>query len=159
IHPKNSGAGIPDGGLFTPDQLKDRDAEESFIGQKPARGAIEVKPAEDDLKEAIKTQQIKGYVNHYGQLLLTNFREFILLKAARGDKIQQLESFKLAADEKALWLAAAHPRKAAAELGERFAEYLKRVLLHAAPLNNPKDVAFFLASYARDARVRVEAAK
>jgi hypothetical protein len=31
-------------------------------------------------------------------------------------------------------------------------------LLHAAPLNNPKDVAFFLASYARDARARVESA-
>ena len=31
-------------------------------------------------------------------------------------------------------------------------------MLHAAPLNNPKDVAFFLASYARDARARVEGA-
>jgi hypothetical protein len=37
-----------------------------------------------------------------------------------------------------------------------FAEYLKRVLLHAAPLNTPRDVAFFLGSYARDARARVE---
>ena len=35
---------------------------------------------------------------------------------------------------------------------------LKRVFLHAAPLNNPREVAFFLASYARDARARVEAA-
>src|SRR5205807_6705231 len=42
------------------------------------------------------------------------------------------------------------------ELGERLAEYLKRILIHAAPLNNPRDVAFFLASYARDAHVRVE---
>src|ERR1035437_6604075 len=42
IHPKNSGAGIPDGGLFTPDQLKNRNEEESFIVQKPARGAYEV---------------------------------------------------------------------------------------------------------------------
>lgn len=35
-------------------------------------------------------------------------------------------------------------------------EYLKRVLLCAAPLNNPRDVAWFLASYARDARARLE---
>ena len=62
-------------------------------------------------------------------------------------------------DEKSFWLVAAHPRKAASELGERFLEYLNRVMLHAAPLNNPKDVAFFLASYARDARSRVEATK
>jgi len=34
--------------------------------------------------------------------------------------------------------------------------YPKRVLLHAAPLNNPREVAFFLASSARDARARVE---
>jgi len=41
-------------------------------------------------------------------------------------------------------------------LGERLVEYLKRVMLHAAPLNSPRDLAFFLASYARDARARVE---
>ena len=41
--------------------------------------------------------------------------------------------------------------------GERLLEYLKRVLLCAAPLNNPRDVAWFLASYARDARARVDA--
>jgi hypothetical protein len=29
----------------------------------------------------------------------------------------------------------------AADLGERFIEYLKRVLLQAAPLDNPRDVA------------------
>jgi hypothetical protein len=40
--------------------------------------------------------------------------------------------------------------------GERLLEYLKRVLLCAAPLNNPRDVAWFLASYARDARARLE---
>jgi hypothetical protein len=159
LHPKNSGAGIPDGGLFTPEQLKNRGEEESFVGQLPARGAIEVKPASDVLADAIESEQIRNYVNHYGLLLLTNYREFILLKRAPGDDIEKLEPFQLAADEKAFWLAVAHPRKAAGELGERLVEYLKRVLLHAAPLNNPKDAAFFLASYARDARVRVEAAR
>ena len=40
--------------------------------------------------------------------------------------------------------------------GERFIEYLKRVMLHAAPLTGPADVAWFLASYARDAKARLE---
>ena len=40
--------------------------------------------------------------------------------------------------------------------GEGLTEYLKRVMLHAAPLAEPKDVAWFLASYARDARLRLE---
>ncbi|MCX7886231.1 MAG: DNA methyltransferase, partial [Verrucomicrobiae bacterium] len=35
-------------------------------------------------------------------------------------------------------------------------EYLKRVMLHAATLAAPQDVAWFLASYARDARIRIE---
>lgn len=155
IHPKNSGAGIPDGGLFTPDQLKNRDEEESFSGQKPARGAIEVKSTHDDIAALAETDQVKEYLAHYGQVLLTNYREFLLLKRT-GNKLQKLESFKLATDEKSFWTAAATPHKTAAALGERLTEYLKRVLLHAAPLNNPKDVAFFLASYARDARARVE---
>ena len=90
-------------------------------------------------------------------MLLTNYREFLLLKRI-GGKTHHLEGFQLAVDEKSFWPVAAQPRKAADALGERFAEYLKRVLLHNAPLNNPKDVAFFLASYARDARVRVEGA-
>ena len=38
-------------------------------------------------------------------------------------------------------------------------EFIKRACLHAAPLVNPKDVAWFLASYARDALFRVEQQK
>jgi hypothetical protein len=102
---------------------------------------------------------VRGYVKHYGQVLVTNYRSFLLLKRGENGSPVRLESFQLAPDERSFWVAAAQPRKTAYELGERFAEYLKRVLLHAAPLNNPKDVAFFLASYARDARSRVEAAK
>ena len=158
IHPKNSGAGIPDGGLFTPDQLKNRNEEESFIDQKPARGVIEVKSTRDEIAGITETEQVKEYLAHYGLVLLTNYRSFLLLKRGDNGKPVSLESFQLAPDEKSFWAVAAQPRKAATELGERFLEYLKRVMLHAAPLNNPKDVAFFLASYARDARARVEGA-
>jgi len=159
IHPKNSGAGIPDGGLFLPDQLKNRDEEESFIDQKPARGVIEVKSTRDEIADIAETKQVKEYLEHYGLVLLTNYRSFLLLKRGDNGKPERLEPFQLAPDEKSFWLATVHPRKAANELGERFLEYLKRVMLHAAPLNNPKDVAFFLASYARDARARVEDTK
>jgi hypothetical protein len=159
IHPKNSGAGLPDGGLFTPDQLKNRSEEESFIDQKPARGVIEIKSTRDEIADIAETEQVKDYLKHYGLVLLTNYRSFLLLKRSDNGKPIQLESFQLAPDEKTFWKVAAQPRKAANDLGERFLEYLKRVLLINAELNNPKDVAFFLASYARDARVRVEAAK
>ena len=155
---KNSGAGLPDGGLFTPDQIKSPDDEAPLLGQKPARGVIEVKSTADELADIAQTPQVKEYLAHYGQVLLTNYRDFLLLERGPGGTMLALESFRLAESEAAFWVAAAHPCKTASALGERLTEYLKRVLLHAAPLNNPRDVAFFLASYARDARARVEAA-
>jgi hypothetical protein len=155
---KNSGAGIPDGGLFTPEQLKHPDAEAPLLGQKPSRGVIEVKAVDADLDVIAAGKQVMDYLKHYGRVLLTNYREFRLLERALDGGLRPLETFRLAESETAFWGAAAHPRQSAAVLGERFTEYLKRVLLHAAPLDNPRDVAFFLASYARDARARVEQA-
>src|SRR5207245_6960992 len=49
-----------------------------------------------------------------------------------------------------------HPRSTAQQKGEQFIEFIKRACLHVAPLSNPKDVAWFLASYGRDALFRVE---
>jgi len=118
-----------------------------------------VKSTRDEIAGIAETKQVKEYLEHYGLILLTNYRSFLLLKRGDNGKPIRLESFQLAPDEKSFWVVAAHPRKAANELGERFVEYLKRVLLTNAELNNPKDVAFFLASYARDARARVEATK
>ena len=67
-----------------------------------------------------------------------------------------LEHYSLAPNETAFWTAASHPRTVAAEQGDAFVEFLKRVMLHAAVLAVPKDVAWFLASYAREALRRVE---
>jgi hypothetical protein len=159
IHVKNSGAGLPDGGLFTADQIRKTDEDAPLLGiPLPARGVIEVKAADAEIDEIADTRQVREYVKHYGLVLLTNYRGFLLLKRGENGSPLRLESFQLAPDERAFWQVAAQPRKTANELGERFAEYVKRVLLTNAELNNPKDVAFFLASYARDARARVEGA-
>ena len=110
IHPKNSGAGIPDGGLFTPDQFKQRDEEEVFDDLIPARGVIEVKATGEEIADFADSEQVGKYLVRYGQVLLTNYREFLLLKRI-GGKTRELEGFKIAPDEKAFWLAAAHPQK------------------------------------------------
>jgi hypothetical protein len=157
IQMKNSGAGLPDGGLFTADQLENTDEEAPLRGiPLPSRGVIEVKAAEAEIDRIAADEQLRRHVKRYGLVLVTNFRCFLLLKRGDNGNPVPLEAFQLAPDEKTFWEIAAQPRKAASRLGERFAEYLKRVLVHAAPLNNPRDVAFFLASYARDARSRVE---
>ncbi len=53
---------------------------------------------------------------------------------------------------------ARHARKTAAAAGERMQEFLRRVLLHNAPLTEPRNVATILASYAQDARLQIEGA-
>src|SRR5260370_9183614 len=66
-----------------------------------------------------------------------------------------MESYRLAESEKDFWNATAHSKKTAAIHDVTFAEYARRVMLHAAPLAAPEDLASFLASYARDALARI----
>lgn len=152
LTPKNQGAGIPDIGLFVSRQRFDET--EVFINLLPERGVLEVKGTKDEVERIAKTEQVAKYLQRYGQVLVTNYRDFLLV----GKDAGKLEAYRLAESETAFWQAAAHPEGALKMHGERFVEYLKRVLLSNAPLEAPADVAWFLASYARDAKARVEAA-
>ena len=153
----NRGAGLPDGGLFTPDQFQKATDAAPKAGQPPARGVLEVKGPADDVRKVARGEQVNRYVREYGLVLVTNYRDFLLLgRDDRGDGFP-MEGFTLADTETAFWqVVAAHPHKAAQEQGERFCEYLKRAMLSIARLSAPQDVAWFLASYARDAKARVE---
>ncbi len=150
------GAGIPDVGLFTPDQFQKASAEEPLPGTKPSRGVIEAKPTSDDAFLTADGAQVSKYWNAYRQVLVTNYRDFLLVGADSEGKPVKLEHYRLAPNESAFWTAASHPRSIAAEQNEAFVEFLKRVMLHAASLAAPKDVAWFMASYAREALRRVE---
>src|ERR1041385_5045573 len=156
INIANKGAGLPDGGLFTPDQFQKRAKGELIEGQLPSRGAIEVKPTTDDVDTVAESGQVRRYLKRYQQVLVTNYRDFILVGLDRDGNLVKRERFTLATNNVEFWKAAARPRATATQLRERFLEYLKRVMLHAAPLTQPKDVAWFLASYARDAKARLE---
>ena len=149
--------GHPDGGLFTPDQFQK--GADPLPGTMPSRGAIEAKPTSDDSFMTAKGKQVSKYWEKYGQVLVTNYRDFLLVGTDKEGKQVSLETYSLATDEKSFWAAASHPHALATEQGEAFAEFLKRVMLHAAPLGAPKDVAWFLASYAREALRRVEKRK
>ncbi|NQU23663.1 MAG: N-6 DNA methylase [Candidatus Nealsonbacteria bacterium] len=156
---KNRGAGFPDGGLFTSDQFQRAAAAEPLEGQLPARGAVELKGTGKDVWQIAKTEQVARYRKKYRLVLVSNYRDFVLIGQDEAGKAIELESYRLAESEAKFWSAAAHPRKVAAEHSLRFAEFLKRVVLHAAPLASPQDLAWFLASYARDAKARVEDAE
>jgi hypothetical protein len=167
---KSQGAGLPDGGLFTADQLRTSRTKgggtppqtrgmpiaAQLGGQKPARGAIEAKAPSADVAAVAKSEQVLGYLEAYGQVLATTLRDFLLLGLDERGRPVELERYSLAPNEAEFWTLAGHPRRAEQEQGARFAEFLKRVLLSDATLSSPQDLAWFLASYAREARYLAE---
>ncbi len=157
---KNKGSGLPDGGLFTPDQFQRQSDGTIKVGQLPARGAIEAKGTKPDVHDIAATQQVKDYLSTYGIVIVTNLRDFLIVERSPDGTPVDRESFALADDEIDFWQRkVAHPVATAQQRGEQFVEFIKRACLHSAPLVNPKDVAWFLASYARDALHRVEQRK
>ena len=151
---KNLGAGNPDGGLFTADQFDRASAEVKNLGA-PARGVIEVKSPAEPVNDTATTAQISKYWDRYKLVLVTNLRDWLLIGERSGQRVT-LERFTLALDEASFWELTAHPAKAQSQQGQPFEDFLTRVLQHAAPLADPKDLAALLASYAREARHRVE---
>ncbi|MDQ3547423.1 MAG: N-6 DNA methylase, partial [Chloroflexota bacterium] len=155
---RNAGAGIPDGGLFTQDQLRRVADSAPMLNLLPGRGAIEVKSPAEELEDIARGEQVARYVDAYGQVLVTNLRAFALVGREEGRPVI-FERYVLADSEAAFWSSPGLSPVRAVELhGERFVEYLKRVMLQPAALSSPKDVAWFLASYARDAMLRIEQA-
>ena len=151
---KNLGAGNPDGGLFTADQFDRQTGEAKDLGR-PSRGVIEVKAPVEPVDDTATSGQISKYWDRYKLVLVTNLRDWLLIGERDGQRVT-LERFSLAPDEPSFWALAAHPTKAQTELGEAFQDFLARVLVHNSPLADPKDLAALLASYAREARHRVE---
>jgi hypothetical protein len=155
INPANRGAGIPDGGFFTANQFQ-KGAAVPLPGQLPVRGALEVKPVEADVRLVAEGEQVRRYLSKYRQVLVTSYREFVLVGYDAEGTARLLESYSIAATELGFWTQATMPRKAASEHGERLGEFLKRCLLRQSQIASPQDLAWFLASYAREARARAE---
>jgi hypothetical protein len=154
IHPRSIGAGLPDGALITADQKSKAD-DPLADGLIPSRGVLEIKGPDEDVDVVAGSDQVAKYLSKYGLVVVTNLRQFVIVARVQGQPTQ-LEAFTIAPAEKAFWKLISNPRKLTEAIGESFNEYLARVLLQAAPLTAPKEVAWFLASYARDAKARIE---
>ena len=129
---------------------------EPLPGQIPARGVIEVKSTSDDAWLTADGEQVTRYWGKYRQVLVTNLPGFSAGGAGRRRQPGEAGSLPPGRQRSRVLERGRPPPPPATAHGERFLEYLKRVMLQAAPLAAPKDVAWFLASYARDAKARVE---
>ena len=150
----DQGVGHPDFGLYTARQVQKGRARE---GQVPERGVVEVKSIDEDAFATADSDQVSRYWRHYRSVLVTNTRDFVLVGEDAGRPVP-LESLQLVdnAEDFVRWLE--RPRDFAHGVGEDLGEYLVRVLSHRAALAEPKDLAWLLASFARDGLARVEAA-
>ena len=91
-------------------------------------------------------------------MLVTNLRDFVLVGEDAAGRTAKLETFRLAKSADDFQRGLEKPRAFAREVGAGLGEYLSRALSHRAALAEPKDLAWLLASYARDGLARVEAA-
>ena len=149
------GAGHPDLGLYAAGQVQKGRPKQ---GQAPERGVMEVKPTGDDAWVTAEGSQVSRYWERYRLVLVTNTRDFVLLGEDAQGNAARLETFRLAGSAGDFEERLQHPRAFARDIGSPFVEYLSRMLSHRASLSEPRDLAWLLASYARDGLARVEAA-
>ena len=151
----NQGAGHPDFGLYAAKQLqKGRPRED----QAPERGVVEVKAAGDDAWITAVGDQVSRYWGRYRLVLVTNTRDFVLVGEDVAGRPARLETFRLADNAEDFRRKLEKPRAFARDISAGLGEYLARALSHCTTLAEPKDLAWLLASYARDGLARVEAA-
>ena len=151
----DQGAGHPDFGLYAAKQLQKNQPKE---GQVPERGVVEVKSASDDAWLTVASAQVSRYWERYRLVLVTNTRDFVLVGEDAAGHPATLETFRLAPTAEDFARRLETPRTFARDIGAGLGEYLCRALSHRAALTEPKDLAWLLASYARDGLSRVEVA-
>ena len=84
----DQGAGHPDFGLYAAGQLRRGDPRE---GQLPERGVVEVKAIGDDAWLTAEGDQVSRYWKRYGLVLVTNYRDFVLL--GRPLRVEEVQHF------------------------------------------------------------------
>ena len=149
----DQGAGHPDIGLYSAGQVQKG---RPRARQAPERGVVEVKGPSDHAWLTAESRQVSGYWEKYRLVLVTNTRDFVLLGEDASGNPAKLERFSLAESVDEFDALLQKPRSFARKVGAGLGEYLCRALSHRATLAEPRDLAWLLASYARDGLARVE---
>ena len=81
MEPADQGAGHPDLYLYTEKQIQKGRPRK---GQAPERGVVEVKAPDEDTKAQAVRDQVSRYWERYRLVLVTNLREFELVRSGRS---------------------------------------------------------------------------
>ena len=152
----DQGVGHPDVGLYSARQVQRGTPR---TGQLPERGVIEAKGPGDDAWLTAESDQVSDYWENYRLVLVTNTRDFVLLGEDMEGRPAKLETFRLADSENEFDALLLKPRVFARKVGAGLGEYLCRALSHPTTIVEPRDLAWLMASYARDGLSRVEASE
>jgi hypothetical protein len=136
----DTGAGHPDFGLLE-------------VRSGNLRGVVEVKGFAEDAPDTADGAQVTRYWQRYGYVLVTNYRDFLLIVKQSSDKARVEGRYQLAANAEAFWRSKPH---ALAKLhAEGLTDFLIGALTRSAPITRPQELADDLARHAREARRRL----
>ena len=153
VHPSEPGSDQPDIGFFS-----DAGKQTLLTADTADRGVVEVKSADADLEQIIKSDQVARYWRTHRLVLVTNLRQFALVGEDSDGAKSVLERYSLAESVDEFEEQLRHPQATANRHGGPLGEYLARIMQHTAPIRDPRDLARLLALCARDALERVTAA-
>ncbi|WIG59645.1 MAG: adenine specific DNA methyltransferase [Ktedonobacterales bacterium] len=118
------------------------------------RAVVEAKPTTTDLDALIKSEQVRRYLGFYGLCLVTNLRQFALVRQNPDGQPHEIMRYTIEDSDTLFWRT---PIETLVQRhGARISDFLTSVLLWDAPLTRPKDLAEALARYAREALRRIE---
>jgi len=145
---KNDGSGAPDFGIFDNHSTT-------------PRLVVEVKPTKDDIYDTASGKQVSKYWGRYGFVLVTNFREFLLVARvqegvgaeARWSEPRVELRYRISPTSEAFWRST--PAALAKEHEQGLTDFLEGVFARPSPITRPRDLAADLARYAREAKRRL----
>lgn len=110
--------------------------ETALFARTPERGVVEVKGLGQNVVAVAKSKQVRRYLERYGKVLVTNYRDFLVVDLGADGEPFQGERYTLARDETTFWVL--DPADAEEASGGAFADFIKRALVGSAPLSRPK---------------------
>jgi hypothetical protein len=117
------GAGFPDMGLFV--VTRGHPPEGWPEAHPPDRGVVEVDDIPTALRVKLGSKQVRDYLAAYQLVLVTNYREFVLLGKDAGGRPERRETFSFGCDDAAAFFVLARKGRPSKDLTARFAEFLE----------------------------------